>query len=302
MSVLISIIFLFLFSSIFCSPYKEFHPLQIEFDLSNIYIEEFSTREKFNKELKLAIAFFKDLLLTDNIYEVTYTEDKIRYCNKKIKTFRSSGKVDEDTDLLIFPFFIKRVHSTFDYELCSSRVGGTPFLATLNIDETKFYRLINFDIELFRLSLLRTLTNILGFETHLLNKKSISTLYFGIPKYATDNYYYSQTIKKFYNMTNAKMPKVRVYEDVRSTYVEYWNEEIEVPDYMKLSFANYFFSVTELTMNLFRDLKIYRINTCDFLLFDNNCYRLDGKCFNYKQLNEEFFIEYHYNKKYLSNN
>jgi hypothetical protein len=122
-----------------------------------------------------------------------------------------------------------------------------------------------------------------------------------VPQYVTNNFWYSQSIKKFYNFTNTEMPKVEVIDEVRRSYKDYWPDKIDIPDYMKEDIDGTFM-ITELTFYLLKDLSFYRINKCDFELFNNKkCFRFDNKCFTFNDLYYNYFIDYQYEKDEVTN-
>jgi len=99
----------------------------------------------------------------------------------------------------------------------------------------------------------------IGFDRSLLNKETLSNDYFIVPQYVTDNFWYSQSIKKYYNFTNTAMPKVEAIDEIRRSYKAYWPESIDIQDYMKED-IDPTFMITELTFYLLKDLSFYRIN------------------------------------------
>ena len=280
-------------------PHKDFHPYNIQFDYSNLKGKlNDDTKKILKDEMEMAGQFLSKLIYNDNKRTTIYfTEDTLKHCYDKSISFKTKDFEYDNIDLLIIPILAdKEKRSIFEGFICKQYNLQLTYLAILEISKNYAERLIKIDTYLLRLKLLHALTNIIGFDKSLLNKETLSNSYFIVPKYVTDNFWYSQTIKKYYNFTNIQMPKIRVIDEIRSSYRKYWGEEIIVPDYMnEIIKGNYM--ITELTIYLLKDFSFLRINKCDFELFNNKeCFRLDKKCHSFNDLYYNYFIDYHYEK------
>ena len=279
---------------------KEFHPFNIRFDYSNLkYGRAGDTKNILIEEIELAGSFLSKMIYNNNNrFSIKFTEDTLKHCYEKSISFKAKKYSYDNIDLLILPLYNRKKNSynAFKGFICKQHNLKLVYLALLEINSKRVNDLIQKDVYLLRLHLLHALTNILGFDTSLLNKETLSNYYFIVPQYVTDNFWYSQSIKKYYNFTQTKMPKIHVVDEIKSSYKKYWSDEIAISDYMNERIDGSYM-VTELTMYLLKDLPFYRINKCDFELFNNEkCYRFDNKCFTFNDLYYNYFIEYHYEK------
>ena len=292
------IFILFILISFSSCRRKDFHPFSIKYDFSNLKNELTGESKKtLIEEIILAGEFISQIIYNNNNRDsFTFTEDNLKYCYDKIMSFKIKKFSYVKTDLLIIPIYGGKYKKYFQGYICRQHNLKLTYLSILEINSKYVYKLIKTNIYLLRLRLLHAITNIIGFDTSLLNKETLSNSYFSVPKYVTDNFWYSQSIKKYYNFTRIEMPKIIVKDEVRRSYKKYWTDEVGIPDYMKEKIKEDYM-ITELTMYLFKDLPFYRINKCDFELFNNKiCYRFDKKCFKFEDLYNNYFIDYHYEK------
>ena len=277
----------------------EFHPMKIKYDFSNLKGGlKVGKKQILEEEIELAGKFISKMIYVKNRRNsFIFTEDDLKYCYDKSISFTLKSTDYENTDLLIIPLYSeqdrKQIIKGF---ICKQHNLRITYLSILEIGISYAKKLIKKDLYLLRLKLLHAITNIIGFDTSLLNKETLSNSYFVVPKYVTDNFWYSQSIKKYYNFTRIEMPQIEPIDEVRSSYKKYWPQNIDIPDYMKDPiYGDYM--ITELTMYLLKDLPFYRINKCDFELFNNKkCFRFDNKCFTFNDLYYNYFIDYHYEK------
>ena len=248
--------------------------------------------------METAAEFISNLIYNNNNRNsFSFTQDNLKYCYDKSMSFEIKKYSYDKTDLLIIPLYGEKDKKYFQGYICKQYNLKFTYLSILDIRANYAFKLIKSNnVYLLRLKILHAITNILGFDTSLLNKETLSNSYFVVPKYVTDNFWYSQSIKKYYNFTRTEMPKIVVSDEVRRSYKKYWTEEVGIPDYMRDKIkADYM--ITELTTYLLKDLPFYRINKCDFELFNNKiCYRFDKKCFKFEDLYFNYFIDYHYEK------
>ena len=248
--------------------------------------------------METAAEFISNLIYNNNNRNsFSFTQDNLKYCYDKSMSFEIKKYSYDKTDLLIIPLYGEKDKKYFQGYICKQYNLKVTYLSILDISVNYAFKLIKSNnVYLLRLKILHAITNILGFDTSLLNKETLSNSYFVVPKYVTDNFWYSQSIKKYYNFTRTEMPKIVVSDEVRRSYKKYWTEEVGIPDYMRDKIkADYM--ITELTTYLLKDLPFYRINKCDFELFNNKiCYRFDKKCFKFEDLYFNYFIDYHYEK------
>ena len=278
----------------------EFHPFSIKFDYSNLKgglnVEK---KKQLIEEIELAASFLSKMIYNNNKRSgFQFTRDTLKHCYGQNLPFKATQFSYDDTDLLILPLYgDKESKKAFKGIICKQHNFRLVYLAILEVSSSYTKKLLkNNKISLLRLKLLHALTNILGFDTSLLNKETLSNSYFIVPQYVTDNFWYSQSIKKYYNFTQIKMPRIFTVDEIRASYKKFWTDELIIPDYMK-DRIDESYMVTELTMYLLKDLSFYRINKCDFELFNNKkCYRFDKKCFNFNDLYNNYFIDYHYEK------
>ena len=234
----ISFSLLLLISLIFTSKSikkKDFHPFNIQFDYSNLKGGiEGDFKKILLEEIEMGGEFLSQIIYNNNHRDsFTFTQDTLKYCYDKRISFEITKYKYDNTELLIIPLYAdKEKRSIFQGYICKQHNLKLTYLAILEISSNYANKLIKKDRDLLRLKLLHSLTNIIGFDTSLLNKETLSNSYFIVPKYVTDNFWYSQSIKKYYNFTNINMPKIRVIDEIRSSYKKYWSEEIMVPDYM----------------------------------------------------------------------
>ena len=299
---LIFFIFLILISTVYSQ--SGFHPLRIKFDYSNLK-GGFKGKEKqiLIQEIELAAQFLSKMLYNNNkIDTIEINEDSLKYCYKERKSFQIKKSKFKDVDLLIIPLYARREkRDIFKGFSCKKYDLKQVYLGVLEVSNNNAQKLLDYDKYAFRLKLLHALTNMIGFEKSLLNKETLSNDYFIVPQYVTDNFWYSQAIKKYYNFTNTEMPKIEVIDEIRRSYKAYWPESIDIPDYMKEDIDGTFM-ITELTFYLLKELSFYRINKCDFELFNNKkCFRLDNKCFSFNDLYYNYFIDYQYEKDEATN-
>ena len=292
------IFILFILISFSSCRRKGFHPFSIKYDFSNLKNELTGEPKKtLIEEIILAGEFISQIIYNNNNRDsFAFTEDNLKYCYDKSMSFKIKKFSYDKTDLLIIPLYGEKYKKYFQGYICRQHNLKLTYLSILEINSKYVYKLIKTNIYLLRLRLLHAITNIIGFDTSLLNKETLSNSYFSVPKYVTDNFWYSQSIKKYYNFTRIEMPKIIVKDEVRRSYKKYWTDEVGIPDYMKEKIKEDYM-ITELTMYLFKDLPFYRINKCDFELFNNKiCYRFDKKCFKFEDLYNNYFIDYHYEK------
>ena len=282
---------------------KDFHPFNIQFDFSNLNGGlERDSKKILLEEIEMGGQFLSNIIYNNNRKDsFSFTQDTLKYCYDKSISFKLKKYTYEKIDLLIIPIYgEKGKKNIFQGYICKQYNLKITYLGILEISISNANKLIKKDKYLLRLKLLHALTNIIGFDTSLLNKETLSNSYFIVPKYVTDNFWYSQTIKKYYNFTNHIMPKIRTIDEIRSSYKKYWPEEINIPDYMNEKIDGTYM-ITELTMYLLKDLPFYRINKCDFELFNNKkCYRFDNKCFSFNDLYYNYYIDYHYEKNKIN--
>ena len=293
------LIFILLFSFISCKR-KDFHPFRIQYDFSNLRKGLTGESKKILiEEMEMAAEFISNLIYNNNNIRnsISFTQDNLKYCYDKSMPFEIKKYTYENTDLLIIPLYGEKDKKNFQGYICKQYNLKVAYLSILDISANYVFKLIKSNnVYLLRLKILHALTNILGFDTSLLNKERLSNSYFVVPKYVTDNFWYSQSIKKYYNFTRTEMPKIVVSDEVRRSYKKYWTEEVGIPDYMRDKIKTDYM-ITELTTYLLKDLPFYRINKCDFELFNNKiCYRFDKKCFKFEDLYYNYFIDYHYEK------
>ena len=294
---LIFFIFLILISTAYSQ--SEFHPYKIKFDYSNLK-GGFKGKEKeiLIQEIEFAAQFLSKMIYTNNkIDTVEVNEDSLKFCYKERKSFQIRKSKFKNVDLLIIPLYAKREkRSIFQGHACKRHDLKQVFLGVLEVSNKNAQKLLDYDRYTFRLVLLHALTNLFGFDKSLLNKETLSNDYFIVPQYVTNNFWYSQSIKKYYNFTNTVMPKIEIIDEIRRSYKSYWPDNIDIPDYMKNDIDGTFM-ITELTFYLLKDLSFNRINKCDFELFNNKkCFRFDNKCFTFNDLYYNYFIDYQYEK------
>ena len=303
-----SINILFLFFLFFYSnsqSINQFHPFKIKFDYSNLKGGLKGENKKFLvEEIELAGKFLSEMIYNNNTKKyIRFNEDTLKHCYEESIPFKSARKKYNDIDLLIYPLYSKTARrKVFDGYICRQYNLRLVYLGIFEVSTKRAKKLILQDKSFFRLKLLQALTNILGFDRSLLNREIVSNNYFIVPKYVTDKYWYSQSVKKYYNFTGIEMPIIDVIDEVKRSYKPYWPEELDIPDYMnEIIDGNYM--ITELTMYLFKELSFYRINKCDFEIFNNKkCFRFDNKCFSFEDLYYNYFIDYHYERDTDSDN
>ena len=293
------LLFLSLILALVSSRRKDFHPFKIKYDFSNLkggLSKDYKNILK--EEIELAGEFISNMIYNNNYRNsFSFTEDNLKYCYDKSISFKTKKYTYENIDLLVIPLYgEKDKKNCFEGFICKQHNLRYTYLSILEVNSYKTKKLIDKDIYLLRLKILHALTNIIGFDTSLLNKETLSNSYFIVPKYVTDNFWYSQSIKKYYNFTNIEIPKIKEIDEIRRSYKKYWSRDIIIPDYMSEKiYGDYM--ITELTMYLFKDLSFFRINKCDFELFNHKkCYRFDKKCFSFEDLYNNYFIDYHYEK------
>ena len=168
-------------------------------------------------------------------------------------------------------------------------------IALLNINSKINFDNLKFDT-IFKLSIIKHIFKIIGFRSLFLKKKYARNNFNEIPFYLIENMKSFNSYQKYLSFNNKKYNKVGYVEN-GNFYISSWPNTYEIHDIMS---DNIYIdtTITELTANLFNDLKIYSFNKCDLFKYEAgfgrgySCHRPDMKCIDEEELNKNYFLEY----------
>ena len=168
-------------------------------------------------------------------------------------------------------------------------------IALLNINSNINFDKIQFDTK-FKLSIIQQIFKIIGFRSLFLKKKTIRNNFNEVPFYLIENMKSFKSYQKYLSFNNKNYNEVS-YKENGNFYISSWPDNYEIHDIMSNNIYEDT-SITEITANLFNDLKIYSFNKCDLIKYKAgfgrgfSCHRPDMKCINEEELKKNYFLEY----------
>ena len=168
-------------------------------------------------------------------------------------------------------------------------------IGLITISLSKYKQYLN-NPNYFKVLLVKEIFYLLGFRKPYFITKKLRTNFNEVPEYLIQNLKSFNSYKKYLSLTD------RVYEPVSFRdngrfYQSEWPKRYDIKDIMSSGFDKYS-PITELTLNIFNDLKFYSINNCDVVKYRAgfgrgfSCLRPDMKCVDIKELNSKYFMEY----------
>ena len=168
-------------------------------------------------------------------------------------------------------------------------------LALLTINSYLEFKDLKFDTE-FKLTIINRIFKVLGFRSQFLKKRNIRNNFNEIPFYLIEDMSSFRSYQKYLRLKNKEYKEIN-YKYNGKFYISSWPNEYGIHDIMSNKiYADT--SITEITTNLFNDLKIYSINKCDLIKYKAgfgktfSCHRVDMKCIDEEKLNNDYFLEY----------
>ena len=168
-------------------------------------------------------------------------------------------------------------------------------IGLITISLSKYKQYLN-NPNYFKVLLVKEIFYLLGFRKPYFITKKLRTNFNEVPEYLIQDLKSFNSYKKYLSLTD------RVYEPVSFRdngrfYQSEWPKSYDIKDIMSSGFDKYS-PITELTLNIFNDLKFYSINNCDVVKYRAgfgrgfSCLRPDMKCVDIKELNSKYFMEY----------
>ena len=168
-------------------------------------------------------------------------------------------------------------------------------IGLITISLSKYKQYLN-NPNYFKVLLVKEIFYLLGFRKPYFITKKLRTNFNEVPEYLIQDLKSFNSYKKYLSLTD------RVYEPVSFRdngrfYQSEWPKRYDIKDIMSSGFDKYS-PITELTLNIFNDLKFYSINNCDVVKYRAgfgrgfSCLRPDMKCVDIKELNSKYFMEY----------
>ena len=286
----------------------DFSPLDIEFRTVGKKINE--------KDLKAINAITKSVtnLLRSLIY-VNFRKKKLTLDKKVLDNFNIqytkkeplANKKETITKHLVILLNYKQLrtrllHSTIYKENKSSMRspdGRHCYLGLININTLKYKKYLNYQ-SYFMMHMIKEIFYLLGFRKPYFQKNGIRNNFNEVPYYLIKDLKSFKSYKKYLTLTDREYKPVS-YAENGKFYLYDWPKEYEINDIMSLS-LEYNTPITELTANVFNDMKKFSFNKCDLLKYTAgfgrgfSCTRPDQKCIDEKTLNKDYFLEYAINK------
>ena len=189
-----------------------------------------------------------------------------------------------------------------DKSLMREPDGRQCYLGLITIN-TKLYKNYIAWPTKFKMLLIKEIFYLLGFRKPIFQKKEIRNNFNEVPYYLIKGLKSFNSYKKYLSLTDRKYEEVSFRENGKF-YLWEWPNTYMLNDIMTKNIG-LDTPVTELTANVFNDMKIYTFNSCDLLKYKAgfgggfSCVRPEQNCIDEKTLNKDYFLEYSINNKYI---
>ena len=197
----------------------------------------------------------------------------------------------------------KRLFSTRIYKARKSSMRSPDsrhcYLGLIYINTLIYRDYINYPIY-FKMAMIKEIFYLLGFRKPYFQKNGIRNNFDEVPYYLIKDLKSFKSYKKYLDMTDRKYEPVS-YNENGKFYLYDWPDRYKINDIMSLA-LKHDTPITELTANVFNDMRKFSFNNCDFLKYKAgfgrgfSCVRPDQKCIDEETLNKKYFLEYSINK------
>ena len=269
-------------------PYL-YHPLRIKFDFSNI--PNLQENELIISLLNEGKDILSNLILSNNINAININLNPKSKCKGKYSIAPLSNP--EEVDILILPV-ITKMHFNFTTKFCSIHRNRMPSIIVLNINKNLNLVLEDKNSRYFHLlKILKVLTDCLGLDVNYIKKLSLRNNFLETPYYLMYDSNSFQSFKKLYTLSGRKMPikNINIYGHF---YLSRWPKNYLVKDFKNEKF-DINADISETSMNLFNDIKFYKVSPCEFEFVGKNrkkkCYSINQKCYSKTELNK-YYLTY----------
>ena len=278
---------------------QEATPLQINFDYSQLKVNNLYIKKLIITELNKIASNIKDLLLCTNNQNLYRNNKKnkerlIKCDNPKIKVEYEKQNIDKNTFLLIFPRIVINPKSDNKNNLniteCVTK-GIKSIVFFLDFEfksENQMKRMIimNFKNQKYQWLTNKLILTELGFNKNSFSKKNIVNNILLKNNKALKSYNFYKSYEKFSFLNGLKSKKSKNKEK----FLDLWPNFKNFDDVMKEGKRPFSIVITEMTIGAMEKLG-YKVNPCELILYNNKCYRPNQKClndFNY----DDYFLEY----------
>ena len=291
------IIILLLFSQ--CLSKSEIVPLQIQFDYSNLGVEDLYLGGKIKYEFDEVRNYINNLLQVLPNSDVSKKLNKLNTstikCEDNTEYKFSKKDIEKKIYLLIIPVFkinqrTKNSNTPILNECLTQ--GNKPLVIVLNF-EFKSKKLLEKALEnnLYNLNyhwiLIRYILSSLGFNKQTFTKKKIINNILLKDNDSLKKYSFFNAFEKFVFLSNNT---INISKN-KEKYINFWPSLPKFYDIMKsVADTKLMASISEMTLNMMETLG-YTINPCELILYKNKCYRPNQKCLNDFDY-ENYYIHY----------
>ena len=277
---------------------KEF---QINFDYSNLNIQELYLTNIFRFEFDKIVLYFKNFLLHPNP-EYSYktikkkSKDTLKCDNPKINLNYSKKNIYKNTSLLIFPRIsinpnVTKLNNPIFTECIKKGTNSIVIILDFEFKtENQMKRMIplNFKNQKYQWATIRYILSSIGFNKNSFAKLKISNNSLLKDRSLLENYNFFASYEKFSFLTNL----TTVDTNQNEKFLDFWPAFPKFDDLMIKNFnpRSSLPSITEMTLGALENLG-YKVSPCELILYENKCYRVNHKCLN--QFNfDDYFLEY----------
>ena len=294
-------IFYFILSLLIIHSFSktQFEDLEIQFDYSNIKLEDSQLEKFIKRELNIASKYIKQLLkfpINNNVQkELKKFNDSIIKCEDNSEYKFNKKEIMKNITLLIIPIFkvnAKTKHNNFPILNQCIIQGTKPLVIAINFEYItgnvmKKQIPINFENLNYQWIIFRFILSSLGFNKQNLIKRKIVNNIFNKDQSLLSKYSFYNSFQKFAYLTNYSITSFK-----KDKYINFWPSLPKFNDLMGpvLNKKNTIVSITEMTLDMMKELG-YQVNQCELISYKNRCFRVNQKCLNDFEY-EKYYIHY----------
>ena len=269
------------------------HPLKIRIDPANLNLSN-KNDKKLLIYLEEQSKILSTMINTIEGNEVVVNPNLINeQCDKKL----NSTEGIYAADMVILPFIEKfKGKNKFKVKICQANLKHKvyPSLSMFQINSFDIDNLTQTEnqIYLFKLDILKHLTNCLGLSLNFMHeRRNPKNVFFETPEYLLSNSKSYKSVKKLYKLSKKELPKTDMNLN-GGFYTISWNNNTIIKDFLsnKIDIEN---DMSETSFNLFNDMNYYTVSKCDLDYDDyGKCHRVDQRCISSDEFDNKYYLRY----------